>query len=213
MSIKKKSKIWLILINFILFLFIIVGLIVGFSLLPFKNNFKIMSVMSGSMEPTIKIGELIIIRPGESYHVGDIIAFRSPGATSEKSVITHRISEETTPGNSTVYRTKGDANNTVDSNLVKKEDILGKYSFGIPYLGYLIGYVKTLPGLVIIIIIPATIIIYEEARKIGREAREIKKRRKQRKDKLKSEIEKEEKTELKPKESKKISHDIKVHKK
>ena len=141
------------------------------------------------MEPTIKVGELIIIKPSDGYYIGDIITFRSPGTTSEKYVITHRISEEIITDNSTGYKTKGDASNTADSHLVKKEDILGKYRFSIPYLGYLIGYVKTLPGLILIIVIPVTIIIYEESRKVHREAKLIlKKRRAKKSESQKSEL-------------------------
>jgi signal peptidase len=207
------KKLLSIISNVILVLLLIIGIFVGVTLLPIKNNFKILAVMSGSMKPTIEVGSLAVIRPANDYKVSDIITFNQPNTTSKKETTTHRIQSISEKNGGKAYTTKGDANNSSDSQTIVGDQIVGKYLFSIALLGYLLSYLKTLPGLIIIIVIPATIIIYEEVRKIGREAGEIRKRRRQRKDKLKPEIEKEEKPESKSKESKKISHDIKVHKK
>lgn len=175
------KKILTIVANIIMVILIMVGFVVAFSLLPIKNNFKLLSVMSGSMEPTIKTGELIFIKPSNTYQIGDIITFNNQGADGKKSTTTHRIIEKKEDNGEQLYQTKGDANNAVDIGWTKESDVVGKCRFGIKYLGYLMGYLKTLPGLIIIIVIPATVIIYEEVKKIRREAKEILERRRAKK--------------------------------
>jgi signal peptidase len=64
---------------------------------------------------------------------------------------------------------------------VAESDVVGKYVFRVPYLGYLIGYIKTLPGLILIIVIPATIIVYEESRNIRKAILEMREKRKKEK--------------------------------
>ena len=130
--------------------------------------------MSGSMEPTVSVGSLAVIKPTSDYKVGDIITFTPPNSTSKKEATTHRIVEVTDQNGSIFYKTKGDANDTADTQLLQKDQIVGKYRFSIALLGYLLKYIKTLPGLILIIVIPATVIIYEEGRKIGRELRRMK---------------------------------------
>lgn len=198
------KKIFIVILNIFLVCLILIAFLVAYTLLPIKNNFKLLSVMSGSMRPTLDVGELVVVKPVANYKVGDIITFKDPSVVSDKkAVITHRIHEIIQSSDSISYKTKGDANNAPDADLIKKDDVIGKFIFGIRYVGYLIVYVKTLPGLIIIIVIPATIIIYEEVKKIKKEAGEIRKRRKQKKDKLKSEVKIAEKAVSKHKVSKK----------
>jgi len=168
----KKSLV--IVGNVLLTILIVIGILIAFSLLPIKNNYKILAVTSGSMEPAIGVGSLAIIRPASDYKVDDIITYKKPNASSDKETTTHRIVEISESAGSTFYKTKGDANENADTALVNADQIVGKYYFSVALLGYLIKYLKSLPGLILIIIIPATIIIYEEARSIGREMRKIK---------------------------------------
>ncbi|MEI8061389.1 MAG: signal peptidase I [Candidatus Berkelbacteria bacterium] len=169
----KWYKILSVIGNAALALLIIVGVFVAVALIPFKNNYKLLAVTSGSMEPAISVGSLAVVKPVGEYKVGDIITFKSIGASSDKESTTHRIQSITEKSGSKIYLTKGDANTAVDVRTVSENQIVGKYRFSIALLGYLLKYLKTLPGLILIIVIPATIIIYEEAKKIAREAKEI----------------------------------------
>jgi signal peptidase len=159
--------------NVILVFLFAIGLFVLVSILPIKNNFKLLAVLSGSMEPTIPTGALVVIKPATIYKVGDIIAFHPLNAKTTKEIVTHRIYAIKNTGGEDLYTTKGDANKAPDSESIPGDKIIGKHVATIALLGYLLGYIKTLPGLVLIIIIPATIIIYEEVNKIRREARQI----------------------------------------
>ena len=174
---KKVKKVLVVFINILLVILILIGIIVGISLLPIRNNYKILTVMSGSMAPKIKTGYLAVIKPSSNYQVGDIITFHPLEAKKTNDTMTHRIFEVLDKNGTKTYITKGDANSAPDAGEITGDRIVGKYLFGIPLFGYLIGYVKTLPGLILIIVIPATIIVLEESKKIIKEIKKIRRKR------------------------------------
>jgi len=159
------KKILAIIVNTVFVLLIIIGIGIVFSLLPFKKNYKILSVMSGSMQPAISMGSVVVVKPIDRYKVGDIITFTPRDAKTKKDYTTHRITEVVRRNDLYAYRTKGDASPSGDSEIVSHNRVLGKVILSIALIGYIIGYAKTLPGLVIIIVL-ATIIVYEEVKKI-----------------------------------------------
>ncbi len=181
-----------VITNIVLVLLILVGILVAFSLLPIKGNYKLYTVMSGSMEPEISTGGIVLVKPAEDYAVGDVITYEIRGSQDK---VTHRIHEISKVNGETVAITKGDANNAPDSDPVYSNQIVGKEYIDIPWLGYILSYIKTPVGLILIIIIPAVIIIYEEIRKIKNEAQEIMRRRRERKNKKKAPKKKEAKNE------------------
>ena len=136
-----------------------------------------MTVLSGSMEPTIKTGSIVLTKPVNDYKIGDIITFGSTTKTIPPT--THRIAEIKVVGGEPVYITKGDANNSVDSREIKKSDIIGKTIIKVPYLGYVIDFVRKPVGFVLIIVIPAVVIINDEIRKIWREIMRLKKKKRE----------------------------------
>jgi signal peptidase len=126
-------------------------------------------VKTGSMSPKIPAGSIVFDTKGGNYGIGDAITFISPGTpivTNTDNLVTHRIVTIKQIGTLTYYRVKGDANKLPDPNLVPKDNVVGKVRFSIPKVGYLVAFIKSLPGIVIFIIIPATIVVYEEMRKI-----------------------------------------------
>ena len=50
-----------------------------------------------------------------------------------------------------------------------QKEIIGKEIVAVPYLGFPVGYAKTTPGLILLVIIPAVIIIYDEMQNIKKE--------------------------------------------
>lgn len=169
-KVKKPFKIWTVLewiAGTMLVLFLI---ITGISLLPIKNNIELLSIQSGSMEPTMKVGSFAISKPMEKYEANDIIAFQ-PGIRDE-TIVTHRIVEIDYVEGKVV--TKGDANEESDIETITPAKINGKVIFWIPYLGYIVNFSKTLPGLIIIIIIPSLIIIGDELFGMIKEIKKLK---------------------------------------
>jgi signal peptidase len=120
-------------------------------------------VLGGSMEPTIHVGSIVIVRSvkPEDVKVGDIIAFK----TGESKTI-HRVIDKVVEGGSFYFRTKGDANEDPDPWIVKPEDVLGELQLTIPYYGYLIVFARTPFGIILFILVPAIILIVGEVRNI-----------------------------------------------
>ena len=148
----------------------LITLFLIFSIFPFPGNFKVMTVLSGSMEPAIKTGSVVIVKPEKNYKIGDIITFYSEG----RLPITHRIYDAKIIKGEVYYITKGDANKTPDDRKISKKGIIGKVLFSVPYLGFLIEFTKKPVGFLFLIIVPAMIIICEEIRNIITEMKRLK---------------------------------------
>ncbi len=103
-------------------------------------------VLSGSMEPNYHVGSLVYVRDvaPESIQAGDAITFvRDASGTP----ITHRV--VVTDHENRRFFTQGDANRTPDAAPVIYENVVGKATFSIPYLGYVSHYLSRPPGLYI----------------------------------------------------------------
>lgn len=170
----KISKIlYYILSTFI----VLIALLFVVSVFPITGNYKILTVSSGSMEPAIYTGSMVVIKPANDYKIGDIITFNHPIKT--ETPVTHRIHDIKVEGGLPVYVTKGDANNSADIEGVAKKYVVGKVLFSVPYFGYLINFVKQPIGFILIIILPAAVIIYDEIRKIYGEVKSKKEKTEQ----------------------------------
>ena len=104
-------------------------------------DYYFFTVMTGSMQDELNIGDNIIVKKADNYEVGDIITYKK-----DNIYVTHRIVK--IEGNS--ITTKGDANTTNDVPF-NKENILGKYVKKSKLLNFVIRN-KILICLVIIII-------------------------------------------------------------
>jgi len=101
----------------------------------------VMIVLSGSMTPVIRTGDLVIdnaVSPAQArhLHVGQIVSVRdTPGSLT---IITHRIVGVVRHGASVSYITKGDANNAADAVPRPAADVVGVFSTDIPRGGYIL---------------------------------------------------------------------------
>jgi len=154
----KKKSIKIILIS-ILTVFIIAFLALN---LPINlgGNTRYEPVLSGSMEPSISVGSLVLIKPVEtgSLTVGDIICYHF----SDERLVTHRIIEVNSEG----FITKGDANEENDPKLVQKSDIVGSVVLTVPFVGYMGGLIRTPIGILVLLFIPGGLFILLEVREI-----------------------------------------------
>jgi len=80
-----------------------------------------MVVQSGSMEPAIHTGSVVMVKPASDYKIGDVITFGEVSKT--KAPITHRIYDIKVVDGNPVYITKGDANNAPDARESSKRDV------------------------------------------------------------------------------------------
>ncbi|MBU4332629.1 signal peptidase I [Patescibacteria group bacterium] len=160
----------------------IIALLLVSTIFPITGNFKVLVVQSGSMEPAVRQGGIVVIKPATEYHVGDVITFGKASRTEAPT--THRIFDIKVEQGKTTYITKGDANNGPDKREIASREIIGKVLFNVPYVGYAIDTAKKPWGFILIIVIPALIIIYDEGVKIWKEIKRVR-NKKTRKRKIK----------------------------
>lgn len=120
-------------------------------------------VKSGSMEPTIMTGDIILISSQEFYNKHDVVTFKDAGGR----IVTHRIIDEDVSKDNTTFITKGDANRSIDNDTITQENILGKVNLVIPKIGFLVGFTQTLPGLLTMIIIPVVLLFLDQLVKMS----------------------------------------------
>jgi len=121
------------------------------------------TVSSYSMDPTLHVGDMIVVVGDNTYRKGDIIVFERGS-----NLIVHRLVRIV--GNK--YITKGDANPMEDLRPVERDKIKGKVFFIVPYLGVLSLIHSRSPWLLysmlaIIIVITVVKYIKERSGKIG----------------------------------------------
>lgn len=127
LRIKKKFN-----IKYIVFVFIFISL---FLFINGNLKYKPVSIISNSMYPIIKRGDVVIVEQKiieNDIKTGDIIAFNS-----SDTLVVHRIYfiEKHNDGND-LYITKGDNNNLVDNVKIHFNDIKGIVKARIPKIGY-----------------------------------------------------------------------------
>ena len=119
-------------------------------------------VLTGSMEPQIMEGDLIIVKQidGADVSVGDVIAFFDPDGNGT-SILTHRVVEVLEEDGVRSFRTMGDANNGAADRLpVSETKLVGIWNGArIPGAGNVAMFMQTPAGLVICVGVPLILII------------------------------------------------------
>jgi signal peptidase I len=113
----------------------VLALATAVAILPLVVGGKALTVLSGSMEPTLHVGSVAVIRPVEPTQlaVGDVVNFTDRDlSTGQSRIVTHRI-VEVQPGPQFV--TKGDANPTNDLHPIAAADVHGELWYDVPYVG------------------------------------------------------------------------------
>ena len=143
----KTAKIILKTISTLIVVFVasIAFLLVGIKIF----GVELYAVLSGSMEPTYKVGSLIYVVDVDTDELKeqDAITFR----LTDNTIATHRIIKIEEQDNKKLFYTKGDANKLPDKNPVLEDEIIGKPVFTIPLLGYIAYFMQTTSGMIITI--------------------------------------------------------------
>ncbi len=119
-------------------------------------------VLSGSMEPYMAAGDVVIVDEvdPEGVAVGDVITYSRDGG---RSTTTHRVvGFVETDADGRTIQTKGDANPTQDPYLVRRSQVVGEVAYVIPYIGYVVGFVGTRFGQVLLVAVPFGLLLLGE---------------------------------------------------
>ena len=173
-----SAILYIILIPIIIFNFtLIIKSFINPNQTPDFFGYKSFVIMSGSMEPTIKKGDAILVKevPENEIRLNDIISFTIT-TNQNKTNVTHRVIGIAEENGKRKYTTKGDNNNTEDRERITYEQIDGKYQFKMSQFGVVINLLKSKITLTILILIIILITCYKS---------KIKKRKEQRKEKRK----------------------------
>lgn len=122
-------------------------------------GYKPFIVLSGSMEPAIMAGDLILTKGVDPYdiQVGDVISFR----VKDDVVVSHRVVEIANDGGLS-FLTKGDANVGMDATMVYPEDLEGLYIWRGAGLGRFAIFLQTPIGMLSFVVAPLCLfIIYD----------------------------------------------------
>ncbi len=177
-KIHKRKKVIITIIYIILIPLLIynVTLIIKSILKPNKTpdffGYKTYVIVSGSMEPSLKIGDIVIVKKvsENELNVDDIISFRQG-----QNVVTHRISQIRNEYGEKVYITKGDNNNTEDSGNIDYSYIEGKVFTSIRGLGKVVIFFQ---GKLSILLIVSFFYLYlSQTNKIHKRKEERKQKR------------------------------------
>ena len=123
-------------------------------------GFKPYNVMTQSMEPVLNVNDMIIVKnfKVEELEVDDIITFYSDiDYNGGEEIITHYIYSiiEDAPGEFTIRTNRyysEDQTPVADTWRLDENDVLGLYSFKIPYLGYVTEFLKSPFGIAAIVV-------------------------------------------------------------
>lgn len=134
--------------------------------IPSLFGYSPFSILSGSMEPTLKTGDIVLCKKVDNnteLKENDIIAFRTT-IDGKKTIVTHRINSITTLNDdSIIITTKGDNNDISDANPLTREEVLAKYdNIRIPLLGYFITFISNKYVFFFLIILPLAILFITE---------------------------------------------------
>ena len=137
---EKLKKIWDIASVVLVTLVVIIAILLAGARVA---GLQVFNVISGSMRPTYREGDLIYVKTvdPESIKPGDAITFV---LNEQLTVATHRV--VSVDGENALFYTKGDANKTPDDNPVHFKNLIGKPVFKVPLLGYVSDFVQHPPG-------------------------------------------------------------------
>lgn len=118
----------------------VLGLLAAMVVLPKTLGSGAYTVLTGSMQPGMPPGSLVVTRQADAgeLRIGDAITYQI--RSGEPAVITHRIIARTSGSQGVTFTTQGDASPVPDAEQVRPEQIRGVVWYSIPFAGYVNGW-------------------------------------------------------------------------
>lgn len=132
-------------------------------------NISLYTIVSPSMEPYIKVYDVIIdkkVSASEELKIGDVVTFYSSTLNTDGYTITHRIYDIKESDGKVYYITKGDNNDCVDVGSITKENIVGKVIYKFNGLGKIQFFLSSKLGWLLIILLPALCFILSDIKRL-----------------------------------------------
>jgi signal peptidase I len=125
---------------------------------------QVMVVISGSMTPTFRAGDAVVVQPprAEDLRVGTVISFHAPGDPDH--LTTHRIVARQDRPEGLFLQTQGDANATPDPNLTPVGSVVGVMTGVVPPAGFWLAYFQSPEGRAVVLGLPLLLLIAGQAR-------------------------------------------------
>ncbi len=121
-------------------------------------GFRSLVVVSGSMEPLLRPGDLVVDRmicPSD-LRIGDVVTFRDP--TDAATLVTHRVRDVQLDGDIYAVTTKGDASNALQHWTIRADGRLGRVVLRIPVIGRPIFWGRSRLGVAGLLVVPAMLL-------------------------------------------------------
>jgi signal peptidase I len=131
-------------------------------------GYQSFTVLSGSMEPTISTGDVILVRkisPLEA-RIGDVVTFRSPEQPTK--IVSHRVRSMQVADGLVRFVTRGDANTGAERWQVPANGQIGRVAVHVPKLGYVTNRAGSRFGKLIFLVIPALVLLVSEVLRFWR---------------------------------------------
>ena len=166
---KKLWKIIKTILNILITIFVILFFVVV-CLQRFSNNqlsffdYRMFTVVTGSMEPEYKVGDVLIskVTDPEDIKVGDTISYLGKQGDFRDKVITHEVVEIEQDSNGVYYfHTKGIAN-LVEDPIVSEEQLYGVVIYKSVILSFIYKIISNSVGLFLFFIIPILYLVGSE---------------------------------------------------
>jgi signal peptidase len=143
------------------------GLVLAVTL-PNLFGMRDLTVLSGSMEPTIHTGDVVVEHqiPSLDARIGDVVSFKDPDDPGV--LITHRIQDIQVHDGVVEFVTKGDANTGVERWKISADGTIGRVEYHVWRLGYLLYWIRGRLGRLLLVVLPALLLGAYELLRIWR---------------------------------------------
>jgi signal peptidase len=138
--------------------------------LPLALGARSMVVLSGSMTPAIRTGDVVVVRPiaPTEAKVGEIVTFKDPDGSGR--LLIHRVRAIVRHGDQIAVTTQGDANATREHWKVPVDGTIGTVVYRVPLFGFAVSWIGSPPGRIALLIIPALLLAVSMLARIWRPA-------------------------------------------
>lgn len=147
------------------------GLAIGTAVVaggPVLVGMRSFAVLSGSMEPVLSTGDVVVDEPigPRQVRVGDVVTFADPDHRGRR--ITHRVRSVRITGARARFVTKGDANDSAERWEMDADGRLGRVLYRVPSVGYLVARLGDPRAKLALIVVPAALLALLELVRIWR---------------------------------------------